>query len=74
MVTTIQVNERTLQILKKLKEETNSNTYDEAIVKVVTTRGKKESYAGYLKKHLSKKDAKKMLQEIQDERRKSDRF
>ncbi len=48
MTTTIQIEENTLKILKKIKEETHSSSYDEAINKMVTSRLKDQSFAGYL--------------------------
>ena len=74
MTTTIQINERTLQLLKRLKEETCSNSYEEAIIKTVLNKNKEESFAGVLKEHISKKDSEKLIKELQNERRKSDRF
>ncbi|MEK6836032.1 MAG: hypothetical protein AABX94_00030 [Nanoarchaeota archaeon] len=76
MVTTIQVNERTLLLLKKLKEELQAKSYEDAITKIANQRMKvKESMAGSLKKYLKKGEtAKDWLKEIQDERRKADRF
>ena len=35
MVTTIQVHETTLELLKKLKEETKKQSYDETIKEIV---------------------------------------
>lgn len=67
MVTTIQVDERTLHLLKKLKEETNSDSYDEVIIKIVLDRHKKESLAGY----FGKKSKKEILKDLRDE---NDRF
>lgn len=50
MVTTIQIQERTLEILKKIRMETKSSSYDEAINKIVIGTVKKESMAGILGK------------------------
>ena len=50
MVTTIQINERTLLLLKKLKEETRSSSYDETINKITSERTRKKSLAGFLGK------------------------
>ena len=47
MVTTIQVEERTLDILKKIKEETSSSSYDEAINRLVILRLGK-GFSGWL--------------------------
>lgn len=74
MVTTIQVNERTLEMLRKLKQSLNASSYDETIVKIAVSRTKGESLAGNLKKYLRKQSTKDILRELQEERRKSDRF
>ena len=76
MVTTIQVNERTLLLLKKLKEELQAKSYEEAIIKVANQRTKvKESMAGSLKKYIkNSQKTKEIIKEIQDDRRKSNRF
>ncbi len=66
MPTTIQVDERTLKILKKAKEETHSSSYDEAINKIVAMRTK-ESLGGY----LGRKPVKEILKGLRDEK---DRF
>ena len=68
MVTTIQINERTLDILKKIKNETNSSSYDEAINKMVSSRWKQESLAGFLGKRMPRKE---ILRNLRD---KNDRF
>jgi len=75
MVTTIQVNERTLELLKRLKEQMQMFSYDETINKLVSERGKKgKSQAGSLKKYLGKQSIRDILKELQDERRRSDRI
>ncbi|MBI2657559.1 hypothetical protein HYX08_02580 [Candidatus Woesearchaeota archaeon] len=48
MATTIQIDERTLEMLKKIKDETEAASYDDAINKIIADRMKKESLAGYL--------------------------
>jgi len=53
MPTTIQVNENTLKVLRKIKDETNSSSYDEAINKLVMSRDK-ESLSGFLGKRPMK--------------------
>lgn len=53
MVTTVQIQEDTLELLKKVKEETKSASYDEAIKKMVLMQVK-ESFAGYLADYSSK--------------------
>ena len=67
MVTTIQVEGRTLDILRKVKEETNSASYDEAINKLVMSRFAKTSLAGI----LGKKPIKEIMKGLRD---KHDRF
>ena len=70
MVTTIQINDHTLQILKKLKEEINASSYDEAINKMVT-RKKKKSLAGSIGKEVGKKTKMEILKNL---REKNERF
>ncbi len=74
--TTVQVNEQTLMLLKKLKQELEARSYDEVINKVAIQRTRKEvkSMAGSLKKYFKNESLKKILKELDDERRKSDRF
>ncbi|MBI2572674.1 hypothetical protein HYV86_02340 [Candidatus Woesearchaeota archaeon] len=67
MVTTIQINDDTLNLLRKIKQETNSSSYDEAIRKIAADRVK-ESFAGYLG---PKRSSKQILKDLRD---KSDRF
>ncbi len=74
MVTTIQVNENTLELLKKIKQEFEAQSYDEAINRVVIERTKGESMAGSLKKYFKNQSYKEVVKELQNERRKSDRF
>jgi hypothetical protein len=75
MPTTIQVDEKTLLLLKKLKEQLVAASYDEAITKLAMQRTKGESMAGSLKKYLKKGETtQNILRELQKERRKSDRF
>ena len=45
MVTTIQINESTIKLLKAIKERTNASSYDEVITKFLKERDTK-SYAG----------------------------
>ncbi len=77
MVTTIQVDEKTLLLLKKLKEELKAQSYDEAINKITMQRIAKEtkSMAGSLKKYLKRGETlQTILKELQNERRKSDKY
>ena len=72
MVTTIQVNERTLILLKKLKEELQAKSYEDAIIKIANQRMKsKESMAGYLGKKYGKISKEKILNDL---REKNDRI
>lgn len=71
MITTIQVQKETLELLKKIKEETKTSSYDETIKKIVIDRNKKESFAGYLGKHFGKKSREWVLKDLRD---KNDRF
>jgi hypothetical protein len=74
MVTTIQVDERTLMLLKKLKQEFNTKSYGEAINHMVIHRSKEKSMAGSLAKYYKNESTKEMVKELQAERRKSDRI
>ena len=67
MPTTIQIDERTLDSIKKIKDETQAASYDEAINKIIAERLKKESLAGY----LGRKPIKEILKGL---REKHDRF
>ena len=74
MSTTIQISEKTLLLLKKLKEELNAASYEDAIVKVAIQKNRK-SFAGSLKKYLGRKETlKNMLKEMQTERRRDERI
>ncbi len=67
MATTIQVHEKTLELLKKIREETHSTSYDEAINRIVAMKAGKESLAGY----LGKRPLQWILKDVRD---KHDRF
>lgn len=75
MITTIQVNERTILLLKKLKQQLDASSYDEAI-KIVALKNIKpaKSLAGSLAKYYKNYSTEKMIKELQEERRKSDRL
>ncbi len=66
MQTTIQVSDKTLQILKKVKDEVHAKSYEEAIRKLVFERTR-NSLAGY----LGKKTTKEIMKDLRD---KHDRF
>ncbi len=68
------VNEQTLELLKKLKQELKTASYEEAITKIAVKHIAQQSMAGSLKKYFKGQSLKKILQEMQDERRKDDRF
>ena len=72
MVTTIQVNERTLELLKRIKEQMRMSSYDETIIRIVSERGRGESMAGSLKKYMKRGESLKDL--LKDLRDKDDRF
>ena len=67
MKTTIQINQNTLELLKKVKDDTSSNSYDEVINKIIIRNLNKESLFGY----LGKRNRKFILKELRD---KHDRF
>ena len=75
MVTTIQVDEKTILLLKKLKEQFEASSYDEAITKIAIKHMKpQKSMAGSLAKYFKNYSTEKMIKEMQAERRKFDRF
>ncbi len=67
MVTTIQIQEKTLHWLKKIKQETNAESYDDAINKLIQNNLPKKSMAGI----LGKKTKEWIMKDLRD---KSDRF
>lgn len=71
MPTTIQINERTLELLRKLKRELNASSYDEAIVEITLQRARKESFAGILRKYKGRENLREILRGL---RNKNDRF
>lgn len=66
MVTTIQVHENTLELLKKMKEEVDARSYDEAISKYYfkTMDKKFRSMAG----NLGKMPRKELFKDLRDKR------
>jgi len=69
MVTTIQVSETTMQMLKKLKERTNSISYDVAIRQLIVERPKESLFGAFAsKKHYTREE---ILKDLRDE---NDRF
>lgn len=75
MVTTIQVDEKTILLLKKLKASLDASSYDEAITKVAVKHMKPEkSMAGSLAKYYKNYSTDKMVKETKEERKKLDRF
>lgn len=73
-VTSIQVDGKTILLLKKLREEMKAASYAEAIQKLAAERKKPKSMAGSLKKYFKGQTTREIVKELQDERRKSDRF
>lgn len=75
MVTTIQVDERTILLLKKLKASLDASSYDEAITKIAIKYIKPEkSMAGSLAKYYKNYSSDKMIREIKEDRKKFDRL
>ena len=67
MTTSIQVSERTLLLLKKLKEQMQAASYEEAIEEIIIEKTRPKSLAGFL-------GAKKTKDILKDLRDKHDRF
>lgn len=66
MTTTIQLQEETAQKLKRLKEQTGSKSYDELINTLTSPKQLREQAAGYLKKHITPKQAEEIRRELND--------
>ena len=67
MVTTIQVEEKTILLLKKLKQELEASSYDDAINKIALKCLKPViSQAGSLKKYAGKLSRFEILKELKD--------
>ncbi len=64
MVTTIQLQDETLLLLKKFKSQLDASSYDETIRKMAHI--KNESLAGFLGKGLSRKQKDEFLTNIRD--------
>lgn len=61
MKATIHINEKTLKVLKKIKDETKSSSNDKAINKLVVNQ-RKESLAGF----LGKRPIKELLRDLRE--------
>jgi hypothetical protein len=67
MVTTIQVDEKTILLLKKLKRELEASSYDETINKIAIKCLKPDkSMAGSLKKYIGKLSRNEILNNLKD--------
>lgn len=62
MATTIQVSDETLELLRKVKTETQTSSYDEAIRQVVLWTVREKSFGGY----LGTKPSKQILKDLRD--------
>ncbi|MEK6893353.1 MAG: hypothetical protein AABX07_04065 [Nanoarchaeota archaeon] len=67
MVTTIQVDEKTILLLKKLKAFLDASSYDEAITKIAIRHMKpRESMAGSLRKYTRRLERSEILKDLRD--------
>ena len=64
MTTTVQVQDETLELLRKVKAETQSSSYDEAIRKIVVLQVQEKTLGGY----LGARSPKRLLRGLRDER------
>ncbi|HLD15352.1 MAG TPA: hypothetical protein VJB94_02120 [Candidatus Nanoarchaeia archaeon] len=71
MVTTIQIGERTMEQLKTIKKTQGLKSYEEVIQELLLKSRTKKSFFGFMGKSGN---LPKMLKELQEERRASDRF
>jgi len=61
-------------ILKRLKQEFNAKSYGEAINRIAIHRSKETHMAGLLSKYYKNESMKDIIKELQEQRRKNDRF
>ena len=73
-LTTIQVNRELFDLLKRRKEDMRAESYAEVISRALLPKTKRKSMAGSLKRYFKEQSIKDIVKELQDERRKSDRF
>jgi hypothetical protein len=66
MVTTIQVGNQTLELLKRLKDELKTQSYEEAITQMILSRNKNDSLGGFLGKRLGKLSKKEVMRGLRD--------
>lgn len=67
MVTTIQVDEKTILLLKKLKTFLDASSYDEAITKIAIKHMKpRGSMAGSLRKYTRRLERSEILKDLRD--------
>lgn len=67
MVTTIQVDEKTIILLRKIKEELGASSYDDVINKIVKKCFKpQKSLAGSLGKYVGKLSKEEILSDLKD--------
>ncbi len=71
MATRIQLSEETLELLKKIKEETHSTSYDETIKQLLVSRTCGKSFGGYLRPFGPKMSSEEIMKDLRD---KTDRF
>ena len=67
MTTTIQIRDETLELLKRVKEQTHAKTYDDVIINFMSMGAYAKLYRGF----LGKKDMKYVLKDLRD---KTDRY
>ncbi|MBI4981011.1 hypothetical protein HZC30_05655 [Candidatus Woesearchaeota archaeon] len=61
-VTTVQIGDETLELLRKVKKDTHSTSYDEAIRQIVGWTIKEKSLCGY----LGSKPSRQLLKDLRD--------
>ncbi|MEK6961285.1 MAG: hypothetical protein AABX47_09010 [Nanoarchaeota archaeon] len=65
MSTTIQISDNTIDVLKRIRQQLNASSYDEAIQQILRDARRQKSMYGYLGKTVSKKE---LLRDLRDER------
>ncbi|VVC01286.1 Uncharacterised protein [uncultured archaeon] len=63
MVTTIQLHEETLELLKKLRDLSSARSYEEAIIRVVKKELKPKSGYGLIRGRITRSELAAMMRE-----------
>ncbi len=65
MTTTIQIRDETLELLKRVKEQTHAKTYDDVIINFMSMGAYAKLYRGFLGKKWTREE---LLKDLRDKR------